>query len=103
MYFLPSHQNCRYYSETIPYWPIEPRKKNLWLGITGDKIIDRIFFDKKLTGDGYLQFSQNPLVPELIQTFPKKKKIRQSLNEILFRRGRSGAIEWPSKSPDVTL
>lgn len=96
----------------------------MWAGIIGERIIGPIFFDNNLTGDIYLDFLQNTLVPELTRLFPSENgnfderiyfqqdgapphyaaNVREFLNNIFRNRwiGRRGTIEYPARSPDLT-
>ena len=96
----------------------------MWAGIIGDKIIGPFFFDQNLTGERYLEFLQEILVPELIESYPTGNNnlderiffqqdgapphyaanVRNYLNTAFPGRwiGRRGAIEWPARSPDLT-
>lgn len=96
----------------------------MWAGIIGDRIIGPIFFDNNLTGDRYLEFLQNILVPELRRAFPTENgnideriyfqqdgapphyaaNVRAFLNAFFRNKwiGRRGTIEWPARSPDLT-
>ncbi|KAJ8949627.1 hypothetical protein NQ318_007392 [Aromia moschata] len=55
---------------TNPHWIIEaytqhPQKLNVWAGIVANRIIGPFFFEETLTGERYLEFLQNDLVPAL--------------------------------------
>lgn len=103
-----------------------PRKVNVWAGIINNRIIGPYFFNETLNGEGYLEFSDNFLVPTLKRLFPDNDnpnqidrniwyqqdgapphfavEVREYLNGVFPNRwiGRRGAIEWPARSPDMT-
>lgn len=124
-------QNYRYWSDVNPHWMREghtqyKEKINVWAGIVGNTVIGPIFFEENLTGDRYLRFLQDDLIPALATLFPGEANpdlpnaniwfqqdgapphyaadVRAYLNEIFPNRwiGRRGAIEWPPRSPDLT-
>lgn len=126
-----NRQNFRYWSTNNPRWMREqhtqnPQKVNVWAGILNDRIIGPFFFDGNLTGDQYLQFLQNELIPTLAANFPNinqpnlpeasiwfqqdgapphfARQVREYLNTVFPERwiGRRGPIEWPARSPDLT-
>lgn len=126
-----NRQNCRYWSTANPHWMTEahtqyPQKVNVWAGIVEDRIIGPFFFDEPLTGQRYLDFLENELIPALTEIFPNEndpnllnehiwfqqdgapphfaRPVRDFLNRCFPRRwiGRRGTIEWPPRSPDLT-
>lgn len=133
-FYLSGHvnrQNVRYWSDTNPHWiqtchTQHPQKVNVWVGIVQNRVVGPYFFDQNLTGQLYLEFLQNRLIPDLIDLFPEDNNINQ-LNILLWFQqdgapphyaravrnyldavfpnkwiGRRGAIEWPARSPDLT-
>jgi Transposase. len=126
-----NRQNCRYWSTTNPNWATEahtqyPQSVNVWAGIVNDRIIGPYFIDGNLTGERYLAFLRNQLLPYLCILFPNannlgipeesmwfqqvgapshySRDVRQYLNQVFPARwiGRRGRIEWPARSPDIT-
>lgn len=126
-----NRQNCRYWSRINPHWMMEahtqrPQKLNVWAGVIGDHIVGPFFFNETLTGQRYLDFLRNDLMPALIAIFPNNanpnlldeniwfqqdgapphfaRPVRQFLDECFPRKwiGRRGEIEWPPRSPDLT-
>lgn len=126
-----NRQNCRYWSNQNPHWIREshsqyPEKVNVWAGIIGDHVIGPKFFNGNLTGEQYLAFLQEDLIPCLSALFPNPidpdlfddriwfqqdgapphfaLNVRRYLDENFRNRwiGRRGAIEWPARSPDLT-
>lgn len=126
-----NRQNCRYWSKNNPRWMREshtqnPQKVNVWAGILNNTIIGPFFFDQNLTGDRYLQFLQNDLIPSVAHVFPNPnqpdmpdrsiwfqqdgapphfaRQVREYLNTVFPGQwiGRRGPIEWPARSPDLT-
>lgn len=125
-----NRQNYRYWSTTNPNWAIEAHSQylqsvNVWAGIVNNKVIGPYFFDGILTGQRYLEFLRNELIPDLhhlfqngnLPNFPEdiwfqqdgapphfSREVRQYLNEVFPRQwiGRRGEIEWPPRSPDLT-
>ncbi|XP_071055356.1 histone-lysine N-methyltransferase SETMAR-like [Onthophagus taurus] len=123
-------QNCRYWSNENPHWISEvhtqyPQKVNVWAGIIHNKIIGPFFFEQILTGQRYLEFLRNELMPVLLEAFPNNNNpnllddniwfqqdgalphvahpVREFLNNSFPERwiGRRGPIEWPPRSPDL--
>lgn len=124
-------QNYRYWSSTNPHWAVEAHTQykesvNVWAGIVSDRIIGPYFFDGTLTGQRYLDFLRNELIPALCRLFPNannpnipgdfvwfqqdgapphfSREVREYLNDVFPGRwiGRRGPIEWPARSPDLT-
>lgn len=124
-------QNYRYWSDVNPHWMREGhtqfnRKINVWAGVVGDIIIGPFFFEENLTGERYLSFLEEELVPALATLFPEIERpdlphhniwfqqdgapphfavaVRNYLHDTFPNRwiGRSGVIEWPPRSPDLT-
>jgi hypothetical protein len=103
-----------------------PQKVNVWAGIIDDRIIGPFFFEENLTGERYLTFLRNQLIPVLANMYPNAnnanlpsdniwfqqdgapphyaREVRQFLNNCFPRRwiGRRGFVEWPARSPDLT-
>lgn len=127
-----NRQNCRYWSNENPHWMREehtqyPEKINVWAGIVGNHIVGPFFIDGNLNGDKYLELLQNNVVPTLTNLYPDPANpqvpanniwfqqdgapphyqinVRQYLNQIFPNRwiGRRGSIEWPARSPDLSL
>ncbi|KAJ8949302.1 hypothetical protein NQ318_006727 [Aromia moschata] len=66
-----------YWRRTNPHWIIEahtqyPQNLNVWAGIVANRIIGPFFFEETLTGERYLEFLQNDLVPALAVIFPNE-------------------------------
>lgn len=126
-----NRQNYRYWSQENPHWMTDthtqyPQKVNVWAGIINDRIIGPFFFEENLTGQRYLTFLRNQLIPVLTNIFPNAnnpnlpndniwfqqdgapphyaREVRQFLNNCFPGRwiGRRGFIEWPARSPDLT-
>lgn len=126
-----NRQNYRYWSSTNPGWTTTahtqyPASVNCWAGIKGDRIIGPYFFEGTLTGQRYLEFLRNELIPDLCEMFPNpnnpqvpdpsiwfqqdgapphfSREVREYLNEIFPGRwiGRRGQFEFPPRSPDLT-
>lgn len=126
-----NRQTCRYWSRDNPHWMAEahtqhPQKINVWAGIVHNRILGPFFFEGTLTGEKYLEFLQNDLVPALAVIFPNDidpdipdgtiwfqqdgapphyaHPVRDFLDNCFPRRwiGRRGPIEWPARSPDLT-
>lgn len=127
-----NRQNCRYWSTENPHWMREehtqyPVKVNVWAGIVGNHIIGPFFIEGNLNGDRYLALLQNDVIPTLANLYPDpgnpqvpmntiwfqqdgapphyQRNVRQYLDAIFPNRwiGRRGSIEWPARSPDLTL
>jgi transposase len=125
-----NRQNYRYWAQENPHWFIENHtqyneKVNVWAGIVENRIIGPFFFDESLTGERYLNFLRNDLVPALATLFPDDNDpdlpsltlwfqqdgapphyavhVREYLNTVFPERwiGRRGSIEWPPRSPDL--
>lgn len=94
-------------------------KVNLWTGILNGKIIGPFELPENLNGEIYLNFLQNVL-PNLLEDVPLSiygrlwfqqdgcpahyaRLVREFLNREYPGRwiGRSGAISWPARSPDL--
>lgn len=126
-----NRQNCRYWASQNPRWMEEghtqyPRKVNVWAGIVRNRILGPYFFDENLTGDMYLEFLQQELIPTLTALYPDANEpnipeqtlwyqqdgapphyarpVRTYLDTVFPNRwiGRRGSIEWPARSPDLT-
>lgn len=126
-----NRQNCRYWSPENPHWQMEahsqfPQKLNVWAGIVGNRILGPFFFEGALTGERYLEFLRDELVPALAVLYPNDGDpdlpnntiwfqqdgapphfaviVRQYLNQVFANQwiGRRGTIEWPPRSPDLT-
>ncbi|KAJ8955433.1 hypothetical protein NQ318_003531, partial [Aromia moschata] len=70
LHVLSKRYNGRYWSRTNPHWIIEshtqhPQKLNVWAGIVANRIIQPLFLEETLTGERYLEFLQNDLLPSL--------------------------------------
>lgn len=126
-----NRQNCRYWAKENPHWSREthtqyPQKINVWCGIVRDIILGPYFFERTLTGEIYLIFLQNEVIPSITARFPDyddltqfqralfyqqdgapphyAAPVRAYLNQMFPNRwiGRRGPIEWPARSPDLT-
>lgn len=126
-----NRQNCRYWATENPHWFTEyhtqkPQKVNVWCGILDGRVLGPYFFEETLTGERYLDFLQNDLIPTLITLYPDLEEpdihhrdlffqqdgapphyalpVRAYLDEVFPNRwiGRRGMIEWPPRSPDLT-
>lgn len=124
-------QNYRYWAPTNPHWILENntqyrQKVNVWMGIINDRMLGPYFFQQTLTAERYLDFLTFELIPSLAVIFPNDhdpdipgqqiwlqqdgapphyaRAVREYLNTIFPNRwiGRSGAVEWPPRSPDLT-
>lgn len=90
-------------------------KVNMWTGILNGNIIGPFEMPENLTGESYLNFLQNNLPNLLVDTPPDmwfqhdgcpahfRVSVREFLDEQYPNRwiGRSGAISWPARSPDL--
>lgn len=126
-----NRQNWRCWSRENPRWMREehtqyPQKVNVWAGIINNTIIGPFFLPGILTGDSYLEFLRNEVMPDLIQRFPNQNnphllddniwfqqdgapphfsaRVRDFLNDMFGDQwiGRGGPIDWPPRSPDLT-
>lgn len=126
-----NRQNCRYWSRGNPHWVAEghtqyQQKLNVWAGILDNRILGPIFFEDNLTGERYLEFLRDELMPALTDLFPNEndpdipddniwyqqdgapphfaRPVRNFLDQHFPGRwiGRRGPIEWPPRSPDLT-
>lgn len=118
-------QNCRWWATENPNFTIECRnqysfKVNVLCGLLNNTMIGPFFFDENLTGNRYLQFLQQNLLP-IINQMPHRRRqeiwyqldgatvhcsvaIRQFLNETFNGRwiGRYSEYPMPARSPDLT-
>lgn len=123
---MVNRHNCHYYSTENPHWlrEIDHQKKwsiNVWGGVIGNHVIGPYFFDDTLNGEKYLQFLRDEL-PLLLQDIPEAvleelyfqndgapahyyAEVRTYLNNWRENKwiGRDGPINWPPRSPDLTL
>jgi len=127
---MMNRQNYRYCSSTNTNWAIESHTQyqfvSVWAGIVRDRIIGPYFLEDTLTGQRYLQFLRNKLIPDLCIMFSNannpnipdesiwfqqdgapphfSREVRQYLNKVFPGRwiGRRGHLEWPARSPDLT-
>jgi predicted DNA-binding protein YlxM (UPF0122 family) len=126
-----NRQNCRYWATENPRWMMEyhtqnPQKINVWCGIVDGRILGPYFFDEILTGERYLHFLRDDLIPALIALYPNPEEPDLPRNDLFFQQdgapphyaapvrayldqvftnrwiGRRGAIEWPARSPDLS-
>lgn len=126
-----NRQNCRYWSTKNPRWMEETHtqhheKINVWAGIVGTRVVGPYFFDETLTGDRYLEFLREVLIPSLAVLYPNLDDpdvpndsiwyqqdgapphyavhVRRYLEDVFPNRwiGRRGFIEWPARSPDLS-
>lgn len=124
-------QNYRYWATENPRWIMEchtqyPQKVNVWAGIVENRILNPFLIDGNLTGERYLEFLENDLVPCLATLFPNpedpdvpnnflwyqqdgapphySRPVRVYLDTVFPERwiGRRGPVEWPVSSPDLT-
>ena len=125
-----NRQNCRYWSATNQHWMTEahtqyPQSVNVWAGSRKSSNWPN-FFDENLTGERYLDFPQNDLIPALATLFPNaedpdlpardiwyqqdgapphfSRDVRNYLDTVFEERwiGRRGQIQWPARSLDLT-
>lgn len=91
----------------------------VWGGVIDDNVIGPFFFDGKVTGPIYLQTLNDHVLPRLIE-------LGYDLNDVYFQHdgagphfavdvrnwldnhfptwiGRAGTINWPARSPDLTI
>ena len=123
-------QNFRYWATENPHWYMETHTQyrgnvNVWAGIVDNRVIGPFFFEGTLTGQRYLEFLQNDLIPALATLYPNGNDpdlpneelwfqqdgapphyaadVRRYLNDTFPGRwiGRRGPIEWPARSPDL--
>ncbi|KAJ8953315.1 hypothetical protein NQ318_012109, partial [Aromia moschata] len=69
------HVLSKRHSELNPHCIIEahtqhPQKLNIWAVIVANRIIGPFLFEETLTGERYLEFLQNDIVPALAVIFP---------------------------------
>lgn len=124
-------QNFRYWARENPHWYRESHSQyrqsvNVWAGIVDNKVIGPYFFNASLTGQLYLEFLEDSLIPALATLYPNPNdpdlpidhlwyqqdgapphyaaNVRRYLDNTFQGRwiGRRGAIEWPPRSPDLT-
>ncbi|KAJ8950223.1 hypothetical protein NQ318_006197 [Aromia moschata] len=74
-----------------PHWIVEahtqhPQKLNVWAGIVANRIIGPFFFEETLTGERYLEFLQNDLVPALAVIFPNENDPNIPDNTLWFQQ-----------------
>jgi len=127
IFYLNGHvnrQNTRFWSDNNPYWSSDSKAQGdprvmVWCGIWNDRIIGPYFFDKSVTGATYLELLEDKIWPEielfygLGQAWFQQdgapahyhKDVRQWLDMKMPGRwiGRRGPVEWPPRSPDLTL
>ncbi|KAJ8947311.1 hypothetical protein NQ318_004563, partial [Aromia moschata] len=80
-----------YWSWTNPHWIIEahtqhPQKLNVWAGIVANRIIGTFFLEETLTGERYLEFLQNYLIPALAVIFPNENDTDIPDNTLCFQQ-----------------
>ena len=126
-----NRQNLRYWAPQNPHWMREhhtqnPQKVNVWAGIVGDRILGPYFFEGHLTGEIYLNFLRDELLPALAELYPNPtdpdlphpslwyqqdgapphyaRIVRNFLDATFAGHwiGRRGPLEWPARSPDLT-
>ena len=110
--------NCRIWGEENPHVVMEYErdspKVNVWCALTCDTVIGPFFFaEKTVTGTTYLDMLENYAIPQLPNEFFFQQdgapphyanEVRNYLNNQFPNKwiGRSGPIEWPPRSPDLT-
>jgi hypothetical protein len=89
-----------------------------WCGIWGNRVIGPFFFDEHVNGVSYLKLLSEDFwpvissIPGISEAFFQQDgapshfecKVRAWLNDHFPQRwiGRSGPVEWPARSPDLT-
>ena len=93
---------------------------NVWGGIINNFVVGPYFFEEYLNGETYLHFLRNAF-QDIIDNLPLdvtrrmwfqqdgapphySREVREYLNEEFPNRwiGRSGPVNWPPRSPDLT-
>lgn len=121
-----NHHNFRYWSETNPHWVriIDDQhrfKVNVWCGIYQGRIIGPHFFEETLNGAVFYRFLNEEFL-NLIEDIPLAQRntmwlqldgcpshysinVRSRIKEMFPERsiGRGLHIEWPPRSPDLTV
>lgn len=119
-----NRHNFHYYSTTNPHYIVTHSQTrwslNVWGGVLGEYVIGPYFFERRVTGEVYLDFLENRL-PELLENVPLNirqrmwylhdgapvhhtQPISNYLNTNFPERwiGRGGPVRWPARSPDLT-
>lgn len=118
--------NSHYWSKTNPHWQREVSYQNrwslnVWCGILNGRIIGPFFFERRLSGENYLEFLINDL-PILLEDIPIQNRldmwyqqdgcpphfaanVRHYLDAAFPDRwiGRGSIFPWPARSPDLTV
>lgn len=118
--------NNRHWADQNPHWlevidAQHQRKVNVRCGIVNKRIIGPYFIEGNLNAVSYTNFLVNNL-PELLEYLPLRERrnnffqqhgcpahtsrlARNCLNEMFPRRwiGKYGPINWPPRSPDLTV
>lgn len=121
-----NRHNMHYWSTENPHWLREVDHQrywtlNTWCGVYNGKIIGPYFFDANLNGEIYNHFLNNQFL-DLLNVIPANEQqnmwfmqdgcpahfsinVRQSLVAMFGEQwiGRGGPVEWPPRSPDMTV
>jgi len=86
-----NRHNCRYWSDTNPYWMEQlhtqyPQKLNVWCGIIGHHIVGPFFINGNLTSPRYLELLQQRVIPRLRQIFPNYENQHLVAETIWFQQ-----------------
>lgn len=122
---ITNFHNLHYWAEENPHLTRETRFQrkfsvNVWMGVIGRYLIGPHFFPERLNGEVYENFLRDDL-PGLLDDVPLATRrrmifqndgcpahhrltVRRFLDERFPNRwiGRSGPINWPARSPDLT-
>lgn len=116
----------RYWADENPHWMRDcntqyPQKVNVWAGILCNRIVGPFFIDGNLNAQKYVNMLNDEIIPAIQEIVEHAFDhvwfqqdgaqmhyaliVRNLLNNIFPRRwiGRRGALEWPPRSPNLTL